>query len=202
MTTEHHSPQWSLQGLQRGGSLGLGILIRPGWRTCMSSAFKFNIANLSNLPGFSPSRSSTPTPHVAPPDPVLPCSATHASTSSCLSRSTWSSGLTALKSPTMIPPLHPGSRRTPASTSICRKHQENDSRESRCTLRKCRTVPGSSGLARPTQSASLAYLLGSFMRKTLSSVSFPLSPCLPAADPHRRQSACWTTTPLSRSSRR
>ena len=53
------------------------------------------------------------------------------------------------------------------------------------------------------RSACLAYLLGSFMRKTLSSVSFPLPrlPRLPAADPGRRQSACWTTTSLLRSSR-
>jgi len=85
----------------------------------MFSAFKPNIANLSNLPGFNPSRSSTFTSHVAPSDPVLPWSATHASTSSCLLRS-----------------------------------------------------------------ACLAYLLESFIRKTLSSVSFPPS-STPFASPLR-----------------
>src|SRR5258707_5631036 len=63
------------------------------------------IATLSNQPGLSPSRHSTPTTHVAPSGSALPCNATHTSTSSFLSTSPSSSGLTALKLPEMIPPL-------------------------------------------------------------------------------------------------
>lgn len=172
MTMEHHSLQWPLQGLQKDGLLGLGILIRLGQRTCIFSAFSLNIAILSKLPGFSPSCSSTLTPYIAPPDLILLCSTTHASTSLCLSKSVWSSGLIMLKSPMIILLLHPGSCRTVASTSICRECQQNDLRELRYTLRKCRTVSGLTRLVRPTQSTSLVYLLRSFMQKMLLSVSF------------------------------
>ena len=55
-----------------GGSPGLGILMRPGQKTCMSSAFKPNIATLSNLPGFNPSRNSTLTPHYSSSRPNPP----------------------------------------------------------------------------------------------------------------------------------
>src|SRR6266436_4208164 len=60
-----------------------------------------------------------------------------------------------------------------ASASICRAHWKCESRELRCTLRRWYIVPDTAGAAIFMQSASLPYLLGSSMQKTLLSISFP-----------------------------
>src|SRR5260370_42253701 len=60
-----------------------------------------------------------------------------------------------------------------ARSSICRAHWKCESRELRCTLRRWYIVPDAAGAAIFTQSASLLYLLGSSMWKTLLSISFP-----------------------------
>src|SRR5258708_26905606 len=66
-----------------------------------------------------------------------------------------------------------------ASASICRACQKCESRESRCTLRRWYIVPDAAGAVIFMQSVSLPYLLGSSMRKTLSSISSP--PPLPSS---------------------
>src|SRR5258708_24595530 len=60
-----------------------------------------------------------------------------------------------------------------ASASICRAHWKCKLRESRCMLRRWYIAPDTAGVAIFMQSVSLAYLLGSSMWKTLSSISFP-----------------------------
>src|SRR5258707_6348695 len=60
-----------------------------------------------------------------------------------------------------------------ASASICRACRKCESRESRCTLRRWYIVPDAAGAVIFTQNASLPYLLGSSMWKTLLSISFP-----------------------------
>ena len=78
-----------------------------------------------------------------------------------------------MKSPAMTPPP-PGSRRKLARTCICSARRNCASRESRWTLRRRRAVPGAAGGGDVhAERIPLSYLLGSSLRKTLSSISLP-----------------------------